>query len=176
MYVLHLKLQVQLQLVHMHPQQQLFVVWACGMLLFCYFFISCALPTTALPATAHLATATALVKYLSPDSAQMKAFTTNYSLCRTVFGAYGVRVFLCFWHVKRSWLKNLHRKCPRSVQYQMFLSMGKIMLMLPSIDQSKESFTQQVSDAVDTFCTQYAEQADYVSYYVSKSSGERRQG
>lgn len=47
----------------------------------------------------------------------------------------------------------------------MFLSMEKIMLMLPSIDQSKESFTQQVHDAVDTFCTQYAEQADYVSYF-----------
>ncbi|KAL0021959.1 hypothetical protein WJX79_007464 [Trebouxia sp. C0005] len=28
---------------------------------------------------------------------------------RAVFGPYGVRVFLCFWHVKRSWLKNLHR-------------------------------------------------------------------
>ena len=32
-------------------------------------------------------------------------------------------------------------------------------------DQSRESFTQQVHDAVDMFCTQYAEQADYVSYF-----------
>ena len=34
-----------------------------------------------------------------------------------------------------------------------------------SIDQSRESFTQQVHDDVDMFCTQYAEQADFVSYF-----------
>ena len=37
--------------------------------------------------------------------------------------------------------------------------------MLPATGQSRESFAQQVLGAVDTFYTQYAEQADYVSYF-----------
>ncbi|KAL3144261.1 hypothetical protein ABBQ32_004034 [Trebouxia sp. C0010 RCD-2024] len=97
--------------------------------------------------------------------------------CRAVFGPYGVRVFLCFWHVKRSWLKNLHRKCPRSVQYQMFLTMEKIMLMLPATGQSREGFAQQVHASVESFTLQYAEQADFVSYFQKqwgKKTGDRR--
>ena len=143
---------------------------------YAYYFACCsfpvtALPTTALPANALLATA--IVKYLSPDSAQMR-----HSPLTIVDAGRCLALMVCGSSCASgtssghdSW--NLHRKCPRSVQYQMFLSMAKIMLMLPSIDQSKESFTQQVHDAVDTFCTQYAEQADYV--LTSKSSGERRQ-
>ena len=106
-----------------------------------------------------------LLCHLSLDSADLQPLTTSCCLCRAVFDAYGVRVFLCFWHVKRSWLKNLHKKCSRSVQYQMFLGMERIMLMLPSTHQSRESFTEQVHGAVALFCTQYAEQADYVSYF-----------
>ncbi|KAA6421245.1 MAG: hypothetical protein FRX49_08731 [Trebouxia sp. A1-2] len=84
---------------------------------------------------------------------------------RAVFGPYGIRVFLCFWHVKRSWLKNLHRECPRSVQYEMFLSTDTIMLMLPATGQGRDSFAQQVRDAVDAFYVQYTQQAEYVSYF-----------
>ncbi len=85
--------------------------------------------------------------------------------CREVFGIYGVRVFLCFWHVKRSWLKNLHRKCPRNLQHAMFLHMERIMLMLPATGQSSQSFKQQVHDAVEKFCADHAEQTDFVAYF-----------
>lgn len=84
--------------------------------------------------------------------------------CREVFGVHGVKVFLCFWHVKRSWLKNLHRKCPRAAQYSMFLSLEKIMLMLPANGQSSDSFKQQVKQAVRDFCSQYAQHSEFVCY------------
>ena len=45
------------------------------------------------------------------------------------------------------------------------LGMERIMLMLPSTHQSRESFTEQVHGAVAMLCTRYAEQADYVLYF-----------
>lgn len=91
--------------------------------------------------------------------------TRPLRLCREVFSPYGVRVFLCFWHVKRSWLKNLHRKVPRHAQYDMFLSLEKIMLMLKATGQSTDSFSRDVRDAAERFCTQYAEHADFIAYF-----------
>ncbi|KAL3162637.1 hypothetical protein ABBQ38_008683 [Trebouxia sp. C0009 RCD-2024] len=47
----------------------------------------------------------------------------------------------------------------------MFLTMEKIMLMLPATGQSRGGFAQQVHAAVESFTVQYAEQADFVSYF-----------
>ena len=44
----------------------------------------------------------------------------------------------------------------------MFLSSEK---MLPATGQGRDSFAQQVRDAVDAFYVHYADQADYVSYF-----------
>ncbi|DBA69546.1 TPA: hypothetical protein ACH3X2_012744 [Trebouxia sp. C0005] len=60
------------------------------------------------------------------------------------------------------------QKCPRSVQYEMFLSTEEIMLMLLATGQGRDSFAQQVRDAVDiidAFYMQYAQHAEYVSYF-----------
>ena len=81
---------------------------------------------------------------------------------REVFGPFDVRVVPCFWHVKRSWLKNLQRKCPRPVQYPMCRALGKIMLMLQVSGQFTQSFTQEAHDAMDGFYAQYADQPDFI--------------
>ncbi|KAL0025611.1 hypothetical protein WJX79_007777 [Trebouxia sp. C0005] len=46
----------------------------------------------------------------------------------------------------------------------MFLSLEKIMLMLPATGQSRDSFRLQVQQAVEDFCLQYAQHADFVQY------------
>ena len=58
----------------------------------------------------------------------------------------------------------------------MFLSLEKIMLMLPVTGQSRDSFRQQVQQAVEEFCLQYAQHADFVKYiqdhYAHKIGGQ----
>ena len=60
----------------------------------------------------------------------------------------------------------------------MFLSLEKIMLMLPAIGQSSDSFRQQVQQAVEDFCLQYAQHAEFVQYiraHYAHKIGERQQ-
>ncbi|DBB04166.1 TPA: hypothetical protein ACH3X1_013210 [Trebouxia sp. C0004] len=84
---------------------------------------------------------------------------------REVFGPYGVLVFLCFWHVKRSWLKILIRKCPRAVRSEMFNSLERIMLMVRRTNQSRVDFTQQVKDAIQTFYDTFKDEQEFVAYF-----------
>ena len=46
-----------------------------------------------------------------------------------------------------------------------FFAHGKDMLMLRATGQSSQSFKQQVHDAVEKFCTDHAEQTDFVAYF-----------
>ena len=57
----------------------------------------------------------------------------------------------------------------------MFLSLEKIMLMLPAIGQTKDSFRLQVQQAVEDFYLQYAQHTDFVKYireYYAHKIGE----
>lgn len=59
----------------------------------------------------------------------------------------------------------------------MFLSLEKIMLMLPATGQSRDSFRLQVQQAVEDFCLQYAQHADFVQYisdYYAHKIGEQQ--
>ncbi|KAL0027564.1 hypothetical protein WJX77_011083 [Trebouxia sp. C0004] len=93
---------------------------------------------------------------------------TKAAFSREVFGIYGttgVRVFLCFWHVKRSWLKNLHRKCPWSLQHVMFLHMKSHADALGPLDRAARASSSKCMTLLRKSCADHAEQTDFVAYF-----------
>ncbi|DBA77443.1 TPA: hypothetical protein ACH3X1_009273 [Trebouxia sp. C0004] len=64
-----------------------------------------------------------------------------------------------------SMLANSIKKCPRAVRSEMFNSLARIMLMVRLTNQSREDFTQQVKDAIQTFYDTFKDQQEFVAYF-----------
>ena len=74
-------------------------------------------------------------------------------------------IFLCFWHVKRAWLKNIISKCKRGTAVGLFKRLGQIMLMLPGHKESQSIFRQRVQAALDLLLSEHADQPEFVKYF-----------
>lgn len=77
--------------------------------------------------------------------------------------------------MKRSWLKNLIKKCSKAMRSRMFNSMEKIMLMMRSTGQSREDFAKQVDQAMQAFYEQYHDEEEYVAYVKKYWGGKTGQ-
>lgn len=86
--------------------------------------------------------------------------------CRAAWGS-DMPVFLCFWHVKRSWLKNIIIKCKKGTAVGLFKRLGQIMLMLPKHREVPDLFKERVQTTLEDLLQEHADQADFVKYFRS---------
>jgi hypothetical protein len=75
-----------------------------------------------------------------------------------------VPVLLCFWHVKRAWLKQLVRKAKKVSRKAIFQVLSTIMLMLMHTMESPHAFDVRVAQALEDFYAQFAQEATFVAY------------
>jgi hypothetical protein len=82
--------------------------------------------------------------------------------CRQTWS--GVPVLLCFWHVKRAWLKQVVRKAKQVSRKGIFQALSTIMLMLMHNMESTPAFDMRVVQALEDFYTKYAQETTFVAY------------
>lgn len=90
--------------------------------------------------------------------------------CRETWGQ-DMPVFLCFWHVKRSWLKNVFSKCTGRSEH-LFQQLGQIMLMLPEHEEPQLDFIKRVHAALEWVYEQHADQTAFVKYFKDTWGGK----
>jgi len=91
--------------------------------------------------------------------------------CRAVWP--GVKVELCDWHVKRSWLKQLIMKVPGAAQadlrVEMFYALSDIMYgatISNSATVTDAQLEAEVTAEVEAFCQEYEQHAPlFVQYF-----------
>ncbi|XP_022730449.1 uncharacterized protein LOC111285324 isoform X2 [Durio zibethinus] len=75
--------------------------------------------------------------------------------------AFQCRVLLCVWHVRRSWIRNLLKKCCNiDVQREMFKHLGWILYSSRS--------GPNVMDAVEEFLEIFVDQSAFMDYFKSR--------
>jgi hypothetical protein len=82
-------------------------------------------------------------------------------------------VFLCFWHVKRAWLKNLVQKVPKSKRRNIFHTLGSIMLMLKTNLEQDAEFTLRVESALQTLWDKHPDQHAFIQYFHRTWGGKK---
>eukprot|EP01018_Ginkgo_biloba_P014465 Gb_35818 [translate_table: standard] len=71
---------------------------------------------------------------------------------------FGCRVLLCLWHVRRSWLKNLTKKChDYLVRREMFKDLGDIMY--------NQSHATNIMETIECFMHKYRDQIEFLDYF-----------
>eukprot|EP01018_Ginkgo_biloba_P015399 Gb_14889 [translate_table: standard] len=71
---------------------------------------------------------------------------------------FGCRVLLCLWHVRRSWLKNLTKKChDYIVRREMFKDLGDIIY--------NQSHTTNIMETIECFMHKYRDQTKFLDYF-----------
>jgi hypothetical protein len=76
----------------------------------------------------------------------------------------GVPVLLCFWHVKRSWLKQVVRKAKKATRKGMFQALSNIMLMHNNHLEPDLAFDVRVVTALEAFYALYPDETSFVAY------------
>ena len=84
--------------------------------------------------------------------------------CRELYGK-DFPVYLCHWHVKRAWLKNLLARCGRGLPKAIFDRLGQVMAMLKHHDESDAAFLDRVKQCMEQLYTDFAEQKAFVDYF-----------
>lgn len=88
--------------------------------------------------------------------------------CRAVFP--GVPIYICNWHVKRAWIKNLvlHVK-DVDTRHAMFARLADIMHSCRA--DSGEVTMEQVRSMVSKFLEDYAVEASFIGYFTKEWLG-----
>lgn len=80
----------------------------------------------------------------------------------------GVAIFLCIWHVKRAWLKNLiHTVADSKKRQEMLAALDKLMrlnVQLP-VEHSDEDLRRYCQEALEGFYKQFADQQAFLQYF-----------
>ena len=74
-------------------------------------------------------------------------------------------MFLCHWHAKRAWLKNLIKKCGRGVLTDLFDDLGQVMVMLKLHEEDDASFLSRAQQRMEAVYQRFAEQTAFVEYF-----------
>eukprot|EP01018_Ginkgo_biloba_P023862 Gb_15783 [translate_table: standard] len=76
----------------------------------------------------------------------------------TISDVFGCLVLLCLWHVRRSWLKNLTKKChDYMVRREMFKDLGDIMY--------NQSHATNIMETIECFMHKYQDQIKFLDYF-----------
>eukprot|EP01018_Ginkgo_biloba_P031019 Gb_19917 [translate_table: standard] len=71
---------------------------------------------------------------------------------------FGCHVLLCLWHVRRSWLKNLTKKCHDDmVRREMFKDLRHIMY--------NQSHATNIMETIEFFMHKYRDQTEFLDYF-----------
>lgn len=78
----------------------------------------------------------------------------------------GVLIFLCFWHVRRCWLKHLIRKVLTWVRRkEIFRRLGDLMYMRAKPGQTREEFQEAAKAKQEEFTASIQDEEIFLEYY-----------
>lgn len=81
----------------------------------------------------------------------------HWRCCRDVFAC---PVLFSLWHIRRTWLKNVIKKCSNvEVQREIFIQLGKIMYSIWSEKNFMDALGQLFQDFID--------QTTFIKYFKS---------
>ncbi|MCO5557588.1 hypothetical protein L7F22_011154 [Adiantum nelumboides] len=83
-----------------------------------------------------------------------------------ISAVFNIPIFLCLWHVRRSWLKNLMRKVQNwNVRALMFRRLGAIMTMRVEGGTSEAIALDNIRDSVVDFLKDFAHEHAFIDYF-----------
>lgn len=84
--------------------------------------------------------------------------------CRLVWSP-SAKIFLCKWHVKRAWLKNLIKKVKTWEKRQaMFAAMGAIMESQGQATDSEDQLQEAAIQRLQEFYARFKEEVAFIRY------------